>query len=241
MKKRHIIITLLLLCSLLIILGVKYIMGAKDEFFYPTVINNIPPVNEGLTAILNEFEAILKEKNKAAYDALNPGLSAEEIRKLEAEYQVKLPEEIVTLYMWHNGIASFEKRTTDNDIIPGHCFVPLKHALDQNKSLNQGGDTLTQKTFFELFAGHTKTWIVLLDDGCGDGYFFDPVQKTGSGYVFYHMAEMRYYVFFSSLKNLIKGFVECYQENIYSSDETKKYDNFEKAAKVMSKYGVSVY
>lgn len=241
MKKRYILLTVLLSCSILLILGVKYIMGTKDEFFYPTIVNNIPPVSEDLTAILSEFEAVLKEKNKAAYDAFNPGLLAEEIHKLEEEYQVKLPEEIVTLYMWHNGSSSFEKRTTDSDVIPGHWFVPLKYALDQNKSLNQGGDTLAQKAFFELFAGHMKTWILLFDDGCGDGYFYDSVQKNKSGYVFYHMAEMRYYVFFSSLKNLFKGFVECYREDVYTSDNTQNYESFEKAAKIMSKYGVSVY
>jgi hypothetical protein len=215
-------------------------MGTKDEFFYPTIINTIPPVNEDLAAILNEFEAVLKEKNKTVYDTLNPGLTAEEIRKLEEEYQVKLPEEIAALYMWHNGCSDFEHGLMNGEIIPGHWFVPLKYALDQNKSLSQGGDTFVQKVFFELFAGHKKTWIILLDDGCSDGYFYDPTQKTGSGYIFYNCAEMSHYVFFSSLKNQLKAFIECYQKDIYRMDNTMEIKDYEAAEKVMSKYGVSV-
>jgi cell wall assembly regulator SMI1 len=240
MTKRHIIIALLLSGSLIIVLGVKYCMNIKNELFYPTIVNSIPPVSDAPTALLNEFEDVLKEKNKVAYDALNPGLTADEIHKMEEEYHVKLSEEIVTLYMWHNGCSDFAHGLMNGEIIPGHWFVPLKYALDQNKSLNQGGDTFVQKVFFELFAGHTKSWIVLFDDGCGDGYFCDPVQKSGSGYVFYHSMEGMYYVYFSSLKNLFKAFIECYQKDIYKLDNIMELKDYEAAAKVMSKYGVSV-
>jgi cell wall assembly regulator SMI1 len=240
MKKRYLLLTVLLSCSLFIMLGVKYIMGTGDEFFYPTIVNSIPPVSDDLTVLLNEFETVLKEKNKTAYDRLNPGLTAEEIHKLQEEYQVKLPEEIVTLYMWHNGCGDFEHIISSGKIIPGHWFVPLKEALEWNKSMNQVEGTFAQKAAYELCVAHRKSWIVLLDDSAGDGYFYDPVQKSGSGYVFYHFAEVGHYTFFSSLKNLFKAFIECYQKDIYRLDNTMERKDYEAASKVMSKYGISV-
>ena len=241
MKAKYIIIAIVIpACILAVIFGRKYGINAGGDFFYPTIVNNIPPVDDDLTTLLNEFEAVLKEKNRAAYKALNTGLTADEIRKLEEEYQVKLPEEIVTLYMWHDGSRDPMKPYREGDIVPGHWFVPLEDALKLKGTEAKSGDTFGQSDNYILFTNCMKTWITLFDDGFGDGYFYDPVQTSGSGYVFYHSMEGMCYVYFSSLKNLLKAFIECYQQDVYKFDNTMNLKDYKAMTKIRSKYGVSV-
>jgi cell wall assembly regulator SMI1 len=63
-----------------------------------------PVVDEPMPSLLNRFETVLKEKAPSVAAALQPGLSEGEIAKLEAEYNVQLPEDLRLLYQWHNGI-----------------------------------------------------------------------------------------------------------------------------------------
>ena len=238
-KAYFIIISLILLGALLLLFGGKYCLTAKNELFYPTIVNTVPPVSNDLGNILLEFETILKEKNEKVYNSLNQGLTADDIHQLETKYSVKLPEEITALYMWHNGCGDFNNGLTNGSIIPGHWFVPLEQALEMSKSV-QSDTTFVQKLFYEVFAGHRKGWIVLLDDGCGDGYFYDPARSSGAGYVFYHFAEIGHYVFFPSLKNMFQAFIECYQNDVFNFDNEMNIQAYETEKKIMSKYGLSV-
>jgi len=237
---KYCIIILLASGILIIYLSGKYILKAKNECFYPTIVNSVPPASNDLENILLDFGTILKEKNETAYNLLNQGLTTDDIHQLEVEYNVKLPKEIKTLYMWHNGCGEFKNGITLGAIIPGHWFVPLEQALELNPKSNQPNTTFVQKIFHECFAGHRKEWIVLLDDGCGDGYFYDPTQTSGSGYVFYHFAEIGHYVFFPSLKNMFQAFIECYQKDVSKFDNNMDIEDYEAEKKIMSKYGVSV-
>ena len=240
-KKAKYFVILLALGILIIYPACKYALKAKDEFFYPIIVNTIPPVNNYLEKILHDFETILKDKNTTAYNSLNQGLSTDDINQLEVKYNVKIPEEIRSLYMWHNGCSNFKDGLTCGAIIPGHWFVPLEQALELSRKSGQPNTTFVQNIFHECFAGHRKDWIVLLDDGCGDGYFYDPKRLSGSGYVFYHFAEISHYVFFPSLKNALQAFIECYQKDVFKfGNEIMDIEDFEAEEKIMSKYGVSV-
>lgn len=53
-----------------------------------------------------------------------------------------------------------------------------------------------------------------MDDGAGDGYFYDPKRKEAGGAFFYFMAEENYYVWFPSLRNFLSGVVESYQTGV---------------------------
>ena len=224
----------------MICLAVKYGLKAKNEYFYPTVVNSILPVGDDIEDILLYFETILKKKNEKVYNSLNQGLTADDIHKLEVEYNIKLPKEISALYMWHNGCSDFKNGLTHGVIIPGHWFVPLKQALELSSDYGQPNATLVQRVFYECFGGHRKRWIVLLDDGCGDGYFYDPTRSSSSGYVFYHLSEIGHYVFFSSLKNMFKAFIECYQKDVLKFDNKMTVEDYEIERKITSKYGVSI-
>ena len=63
---------------------------------------------------------------------------------------------------------------------------------------------------FRVFAGHRRSWLRVLDDGAGDGYFYDPERTDAQGAFFFHFAEASYYVWFPSLRNFLSGVIECY-------------------------------
>src|SRR5881628_1301598 len=56
-----------------------------------------------------------------------------------------------------------------------------------------------------------QSWVHVLDDGAGDGYFYDPERTDATGAFFYHMAEGGYYVWFPSFRNFVSGVMECYE------------------------------
>lgn len=52
-----------------------------------------------------------------------------------------------------------------------------------------------------------------MDDGAGDGYFYDPERTEAEGAFFYYMAEGGYYVWFPSFRNFLSGVIECYESH----------------------------
>jgi hypothetical protein len=96
---------------------------------------------------------------------------------------------------------------------------------------------------FGIVAGHTKSWITLFDDGCGDGYFFDPKRKPQERAVFYCFAEDGTYVFFPSVGNLLAGAVKCYERDAFLWKEgpsgTGLKEDFNASRQVWDEFGSS--
>ncbi|MDH4202642.1 MAG: SMI1/KNR4 family protein [Phycisphaerae bacterium] len=216
----------------------RWAFKAKDELLYPRPVMTVQSIEENLETILTDFESILKENNPAVYNTLNQGLSIGEIGELETTYKIKLPEEVKTLYMWHNGCSNFEDAFQNGTIIPGHWFMPLEESLKMTQSLRRPEGTIVQKILLEAMTGYRKEWIMLLHDGCGDGYYCDPARTSDSGYVFYNFTEISHYIFFPSLKNMFQAFIECYQNNIFKDE--MDVNDYEASDQIMAKYGIIV-
>ncbi len=57
--------------------------------------------------------------------------------------------------------------------IPGMRFVPLQEGARMRDEVRRevAGQSLFQRIVFEAFAGHKVGWMIVLDDGAGDGDF----------------------------------------------------------------------
>ena len=203
-------------------------------YHYPTASNMPPVVDEPMPSLLNRFEAVLQEKAPSVAEALRPGLSEGEIATLETEYNVQLPEDMRLLYQWHNGIPW----NSGPSITPLHEFYPLEHALKQRAELasqmKAAGDSMTR------MMEPTLSWIPIFQDAAGDGYYFDPERAADEGAIFDNFRETADYMFFPSIKNVIAGFVECYDKEHYFIGTDGRVDgDFEAAGKVWRKYGSS--
>jgi cell wall assembly regulator SMI1 len=218
------------------------------QVMYPPAPPMPPIVSQTAEEILAELEFQLKEKAPQILTNLQPGLPNEKIHELEQQAGISLPDEIKALYRWHNGFKH-EKINPDGFRVagpmPGDYFLPLEDALNLPTLLSNqvSNATATQRAAFNFFAGYTKSWITLFDDGAGDGYFFDPKRKPTDGAVFYHFMEDGGYVFFPSAKNLYAGMVKCYQQGVFiwkeENDGASLHEDFDAAAKIWSEFGVN--
>jgi cell wall assembly regulator SMI1 len=202
-----------------------------------------PQVSLSMSDILKRLEDSMQLKVPKVLAEMQPGLSDSEISTLEGKTGVALPDDLRALYRWHNGCGTRDPRLCGP--IPGHRFVPLDEALGMiRETTNQLAKASgVQQRGFEVFAGHTKSWITLFDDGAGDGYFFDPKRKPSKGAVFYHFAEEAYYVFFPSVKNLMAGTVKCYEQDAYAwktnGNVISLTQDFERSQKIWQEFGSS--
>lgn len=202
-----------------------------------------PVIGLSMAEILRQLESLMQNKPPAVFAELQAGLSDSEISALESKSGITLPDEMKALYRWHNGCGT--RNPTLCGPIPGQRFLPLDEALGlHNAGTNQLANASgVQRAAFEVFAGHTKSWIPLFDDSAGEGYFFDPKRKASEGAFFYHFAEDTYYVFFPSLKNLMAGAAKCYEQDAFAWKTNQTgvglVEDFERSQKLWQEFGAS--
>ena len=103
-------------------------------------------------------------------------------------------------------------------------------------------DSLVHQDWFNraatnVFIAHRQNWIPIFVDGAGDGYFYDP----GRPAFFYNMAEVRYYLWFPSLRNFLAGTIECYASGAFtlSSDGIGLEEDYDRSFGVWNRVAVS--
>ncbi len=207
-KRKLLIMAAASVASLLVILILAG-PAMQRSFFYPKP-RGLPPVVAPTTEhLLARLQAILETNAPAVAQALQPGLSQTQILALETQGGFRLSDDLRAFYGWHNGMAT----NSTLGLLPGQRFLPLEQCVGERAVLDRqaGSAPLAQRAAFAVFAGHRKHWVHVLDDGAGDGYFYDPDRTDVSGAFFYHMAEAGYYVRFPSFRNFLSGVIECYE------------------------------
>lgn len=209
-------LAILLAAAIVTALGARHLQRA---FFYPLPRAMPEVVEEDVETALRRLQAALAAHAPAVLSALQPGLTDDEVAALEAEHRVRLTDDLRALYRWRNGSPD-----STAGLVPSHWFVPLGLALENRAGhRRQVSDaSLIQRVAHFLFAGHVTNWLVVLDDLCGDGYFYDPARRRRGGSFFYHFAQMRHYAYFPSLSNFLAGAAECYETGVYRTDARGK-------------------
>jgi cell wall assembly regulator SMI1 len=181
----------------------------QRSFFYPKPRNLPSVVSQSVEQLLTHLQAALETNAPAVVQALQPGLSEGRISALEAQGGFRLSGDLRAFYRWHNGTAT----NSTLGLLPGQRFLPLEQCVAERANMGQqtGSVPAAQRASFAVFAGHRKSWVHVLDDGAGDGYFYDPERMDANGAFFYHMAEGGYYVWFPSFRNFLSGVTECYE------------------------------
>jgi len=180
----------------------------QRSFFYPKPHNLPPVVSQSVEQLLAHLQASLETNAAAVVRALQPGLPEAQISALEAQGGFRLSDDLRAFYRWHNGMAT----NSTLGLLPGQRFLPLEQCITERVVTEQQTSAApsAQRAAFAVFAGHRKSWVHVLDDGAGDGYFYDPERTDATGAFFYHMAEGGYYIWFPSFRNFLSGVIECY-------------------------------
>jgi hypothetical protein len=141
------------------------------------------------------------------------------------------------LYQWRNG-----SKDKESFLILGYRVTPLEEVvvrriLLQNYILNY---TFKARVLDVLFKGDKKTWLQIFYDPLGNAYFYDPYGAGALGGFFYHpMDPAWYHIFFPSVRNFLKGVIDCYQQNIFivkDDGSTLSYDTM-RAKTICSRLG----
>ena len=156
-------------CGLLIVTGfASWGIIRLHNMLYPKAPPMPEVVSESMPDILSHLELVLRTNAPSVLADLRPGISRDEIAKLEAQYQVHIPDEIKVIYAWHDGSVQSTNRVSD--FLPIHRFMPLEEALSERVAVTPEKAALGQHAFYRFFMGHRDPWVCLFSDGAGDGY-----------------------------------------------------------------------
>lgn len=187
---------------------------------YPAAPSMAPVVSASMDELLAEYEAFLAKDAPKVLEALQPGLTHDEILQLEAKYQVTLTQDLRELYQWRNGSVS----ELSPNAFPYMWFVPIDTALEARafnaKELEQLDPQ--RREFYDEVISHTYPWIGIILDPGGEGYHYDPERAESEGSFFHH--DTGEYTFYPSVRNYLAEVLEEIRAGgIYATDTGLAY------------------
>lgn len=188
---------------------------AADEM-YPRPTNLSPATAKALAGLLSEYENVIRELNPGVYAALQPGLSVEQLDAFEVQHDIVLTTDIRTLYSWKNGSSDH------TNAFPFYKFVPLGEALDSRKHFRKGTQDKPpeiQEVYHDWLA-FRYSWLCVLDNQCGDGYFYDPDRREEASSFFYTCHDDVGYMFYPSIGNYIEELLELHRRKELSTGKS---------------------
>lgn len=197
----------------------------------------LPPVVADTTEqLLARLQSVLQTNAPAVAQALQPGLTDTQIVALESQGGFQLSDDLKALYRWHNGMAT----NSTIGLLPGQRFLPLDYIVADRaaQARSMASASALQKAAMAVLT-HRQNWVQILDDGAGDGYFYDPKRSDAEGAFFYYLSEEGYYVWFPSLRNFLSGVIEAYQTGaVKPSSDGKSLDGaYDKMQPIWDKLG----
>ena len=209
----------------------------QRSFFYPKPGVLPPVVPDSTESLLVRLQSILETNAPMVAEALQPGLSPEQIAMLEAKGGFRLSDDLRALYRWHNGVST----NTMLGLLPGQRFTPLEELVTERALVHQQASSATalQRAAISVFGAHRKDWVHVFDDGAGDGYFFDPQRSDAEGAFFFHFAEVGQYVWFPSFRNFLAGTIECYEIGAFkvSANNASLDEDFDRTHDIWQRFG----
>jgi cell wall assembly regulator SMI1 len=228
--------------SIVVVIVLAVILAAPSiqrSIFYPKPRGLPSVVGQTTEQLLARLQTLLETNAPIVASALQPGLTDTQIAALESQGGFRLSEDIRALYRWHNGIA----KTSTIGLLAGERFVPLDEVVQERSIVGQqvASRSGVQRAAFSVFAGHRKDWIQVLDDGGGDGYFYDPMRTDAEGAFFYYFGEIGHYLWFPSVRNFLAGVIECYESRAVriGSDGKSLEEDFDRTQKIWERFAKS--
>jgi hypothetical protein len=211
----------------------------QRSILYPKPRGLPPVVSQTAEQLLARLQSVLETNAPLVARSLQPGLSDTQIVALEGQGGFRLSDDLRALYRWRNGFAP----NSTVGLLMGQRFVPLDEVVRERALIGQqvASAPMQQRTAFSVFAGYRTGWVQILDDGAGDGYFYDPKRSDAEGAFFHHFAEMGYYVWFPSLRNFLAGVIECYESQAVkvAADGKSLDEDFDRTEKIWARFAKS--
>lgn len=210
-----------------------------DDVLYPYPTQMPERTEVPLPELLSQYEQVVQRLSPEAYAALQPGLTTKQLDELETQYDIVLHEDIRQLYKWHNGSDS----TVRVDAFPYMRFVPLDEALKSRELFRTPDPTISQERqeFQDEWLGFRYAWVGVLENGAGDGYYYDPDRRGESACFFFTAHDDIGYMFYPSIGNYIEELLELDRRQELTVDELGIEEDsertFEEDREFMNRYG----
>ena len=191
---------------------------------------------EPVESLLVRYERFLADRGPAVLASLQPGLDDAAIDSLESRRAFKLPGDLRALYRWRNGTA----RESPLDAFPDHRFIPLDEAIAERDTLQVqvARATREQREAHQTYAGHRNSWLGIIMDSAGDGYFFDPLRSQQEGSFFFSFAEGGTYIFYPAFRNFLAAIVQGNESGVFRIGATgAETVDFNRAQALWNRYG----
>jgi cell wall assembly regulator SMI1 len=121
--------------------------------------------------VVARLEAWLRKNHPEALAGLAPGVSEAEIAKVEARLDVRLPEGMRALYLWHDGNSTGSFAAIQNN----RHLMPLEQVAATREMM---AGFVDDGTFEDPDWWH-KAWVPFLDNGAGSHLCWDPAGSFG--------------------------------------------------------------
>jgi hypothetical protein len=164
-----------------------------------------------LQKVLNKFELTIKDKEPIILSYLNNGLSKDEIYDKLRFLNREIPEDLICLYQWRNGLNS--KLTRNGLIMLDGYFMDLDLSI---KVYNADKEHYWNNHFFPIFSGGDQLLLLGIDKNhpsFNKIYFFD---LSPSAFIRFDKYLISYY---DTLESLFISVVNCFEKGAYSLDK----------------------
>lgn len=170
---------------------------------------------------LNRLEKWFIENKPQFYSKLNLGLSRDEIAALTINLGLNLPDEVIALYMWHNGTP----KNLNMDFIPHYRFLPLEEAIDFyyemiDGTIESGGEVIDQfnlsthcewsYSYFPIFYSIEPIVIKISKEKIKTTPVVNIFAEDSSATLMYN-----------TLSNFINFIAECYKAEVFQINENE--------------------
>lgn len=179
----------------------------------------VPMKQQELVNLLEEFEALLSKHHPDVSSKLRPGVDPKQIDKLnEILAPLMLPDDLTTLFLWHNGIEN------DGFLFGFPDFYSIEEALQQYR---QTIDILGE-------FGWCKAWFTISYES--RVYRLSPLSESRqeeSPVFYYDLESGDIEVNHQSVKQFVQTLIQAYRTGVMALDESSGYrdcnmDEFEK-------------
>ena len=178
------------------------------EVMYPPSPSDLPAcVSTPLPELLEKYEKLLIELGIDVAIDLQKGLTDEELDQLEDQYQFKFTEDMRQLYKWHNG----SPETCSTEVFPWGRFLPIDYSLKVKNLPIDHPDPEVLKLQQQIVA-FRQSWIPVIEDASGNGFYFDPDRSTHSSSFFYHPHDDIPYYFYPCVGNYIQSLIDLHSQ-----------------------------
>jgi cell wall assembly regulator SMI1 len=170
-----------------------------------------------LEPALQQLHAALERAGSPVAELLAPGLDGDEIGRLTADLPFALPEELVALYRWHDGLTG--DGTPKGQLFPGGYWLSLRQALEHRAAMLRVAADATAGTELDPELIWRASWMPAFIDFFGDTHVVVCERTTESPVWFVAKDDPDHRpLVFDGIASLVRTAGESWSDGVFAFD-----------------------